>query len=136
MKKTMIKKEKGSVKTLLLGVPVQVLSLAICVFITGLVASASENPTSIVGLLSIIALLLSGLISGFVISKYKGEGGMLISTLSALLFSLILLLVGIISAKGELSFGVLINYVCYVAAAALGALLGKHRTSHIKRRKR
>ena len=135
MRKTMIKKERGSVRVLLLGVPFQALSLAVFIFVTSLIASASENPTSLVGLLSIIALLISGIISGFIIGKYKGEGGMLASLLSALLFSLILLLIGIISAKGELSLGVLISYVCYVAVAGLGALLGKRRTSHIRRRR-
>ena len=86
-----------------------------------------ENPTAMTGIFSLASLLLTAALMGFIISKLKGDGGMLISVLSSLLFCLILLTVGLIGTGGKLPLFIPINYLCYMGVAALFAFLGKKR---------
>ena len=103
----------------------------LCYFLTSLLFSAItlsvKDPLGFVGIASIGALFSSAAISSAIISRVRGEGGFLTAILSALLFCLVQLLIGLIVAKGEIGLGAVINYICYMAISALAALLGKGR---------
>ena len=108
----------------------------LCYFLLSLVFSAitlaTPDPLCFIGIASMAALFGSGIVSSLVISKVRGEGGFLTAILSALLFCLIQLLIGLIVAKGDIGLGAIINYLCYMAISALAALIGKGRKRKIK----
>ena len=123
-------KKKGrlsSLSSLLVGTGASGGVLLALSFIGALIAYSRNRPSSIVGILSIAVMILTGAICGFGISKLRGEGGILISLLASLLLSLILLMIGLIASGGSISLGTVINYLCYIATSVLFAFFGKRR---------
>ena len=108
----------------------------LCYFILTLIFSAvsyfTADPLGFVGIGALAALFGSAVISSAVITRLRGEGGFLTAILTSLLFSLIQLLIGLIVSKGELSLGVFINYICYMAISALTALISGRKRKKIK----
>ena len=117
----------GSITVMLLGVLASAILTALLSFIFSFIALSMANPDGAVGIFSIAALIITAAITGFTLSRVKGEGGVLLSTLSALLFTLILLLIGLIASGGALPLGCIINYVCFIAVSAISSLLGRRR---------
>ena len=136
MKKRTRVREKSAAAVILIGAPVQAVFLALISLILAFVSTLTENPTALVGIFSIAAVLLSGLISGGAISKYKGEGGILTAILSSLLFVLLLLLAALIISRGELGGAALLNAVIYLVSAALGAAAGNRIGKGRKKRRK
>ena len=134
MKRKAREREKSSAAVILIGAPVQAVLLTLISLLFAFISTLTADPTSLVGIFAILAVLLSGLIAGGAISKYMGEGGLLTAILSALLFVLLLLLVALIISRGELGGAALINAVIYLVSAALGGLIGS-KIGTKKRRK-
>ena len=114
--------------TLASGIIFTVLSLAFA-----FILFSFKDPASLVPIASMIALLVTGAILGFAIPKVKNDGGIVIALLSSLLFTLILLMIGLIVGKGEVSVTVFINYICFIAISFLFSLLGRRKHSRRKR---
>ena len=114
----------GIARPFLLGILFQVLALPLLSLLLAFVSALTANPTSLLGILAVAALLLSGGIYGFVASKFKVEGGRVFTLLSALLFSLLIILLGIILSGGKMNISVLIGQVIYVLTALLFSALG------------
>ncbi|MBQ7363437.1 MAG: TIGR04086 family membrane protein [Clostridia bacterium] len=123
----------GGVAFMLLGTLASALLTAVLTFIFSFISYSTKNPDSTVGIFSIIALILTAAVTGFTVSRLKGEGGVLIATLSSLLFTLILLLIGLIAGGGSLPLGCIINYLCFIAVSALAAVLGRRRGRRVRR---
>ena len=103
----------------------------LCYFVLSLITSAvaynMSDPLGYIGILGLVALLMSGAVSGYAVSRVRGEGGFLAAILSSLFFTLIQILIGLIVAKGDLTLGVFFNYLCYIAISAFCAFLGGRR---------
>ncbi len=96
-------------------------------FIFSFIAYSMPDPDGSVGIFSIASLIIAAAAVGFSVSKIRGDGGVILAVLSALLFTLILLLAGLIAGGGALSLGCIINYLCHIAVSALAAVLGRRR---------
>lgn len=126
----------GTVKALLLGLLFCLAAFLIVSLIAGAILYATENPTASLPVVSLGAFGLSGLFSGFFLASRRKTGSVLLSVLTALTFALLLLLVGIILTGGHLSGRVMMNHLCYLLAASLGAILAGMRGRKPRRRLR
>ena len=127
-------KKPSGLALLFIGALISATMFALLSFIFALLAYRTNDPTSLTDVFSLISLLLTGAVMGFAVSKIKGDGGMLISVLCALLFCVCLLMVGVIMSGGSLPPRVPLNYVCYLGVASLFAWLGgrKKKRGRIK----
>ena len=117
----------GSMKLLLLGALGSGILLAIVSFILALICMRMENSSGAANIMPLVALLITGAVSGFVISKIKGEGGVLTGVLSSLFFVLTLLIAALIITGGNVSAKCPLNYICYMGIASLFAFFGKKK---------
>ena len=128
-----IKTQRALPATLIFGV---IISFSV-LFVTSLALAGlimtTSNPVGSVKTVSLAALLVSGAISGFVISKRKGEGGFLASLLSALIFVGIIFALSLILTKGKVGGVVLMNGLCYLLVSAFSSLLAKKRERRRRR---
>ncbi len=122
----------SGIKVVILGAVCSLALLAVVCFIASLILIRTENSTAYIDISSLAALLVTAAISGFSISKIKGDGGVLIGILSSLLFVLVMLVIGLIAMGGSLPPRCPLNYLCYMGVASLFSLLGKKR---VKRRR-
>ena len=113
--------------TMLLGTLASAILTATLSLIFSFIAYSMANPDGVIGIFSIASLLITGALTGFLLSRSRDEGGILLAVLSSLLFSLILLLIGLIACGGTLPPGCIISYLCFIAVSALAAFLGKKR---------
>ena len=126
----------GTVKALLLGLLFCLAAFLIVSLIAGAILYATENPTASLPVVSLGAFGLSGLFSGFFLTSRRKTGSVLLSVLTALTFALLLLLVGILLTGGHLSGRVMMNHLCYLLTASLGAILAGMRGRKPRRRLR
>lgn len=121
------RKELGLTSLILLGAGFTIVTIVITSFIFAIISSFTKNPTALTGILSLVALLLSGAISGFVTSAANGEGGALIGILSTVVSALLILTVGLIWRGGALNLGMLLNLLAFIGISVLFSILGKKR---------
>ena len=125
---------KSNVSTILFGVIFSFTALFIISFAFSLILMASENPGDGVGKISLAALLITAFISGFAVSKYKGEGGVKTSILTSFISAAVILSSSLILSKGNVGGGVFMNCLCYFMMASLAAFLSRKRERRHKRR--
>jgi len=116
-----------------LGISLSALVLIIVSLLFSAVLSMTENPIGSIGLSSLAALLISGVLSGIIISRRMGEGGFPSSVVTSLIFTLIMLAAALIASGGKLSGGMLMNSGCYLGVAAVAAFLGRKRDRRRRR---
>lgn len=104
------------------------LSLSLISYFTG-------DPTSLTGAFALLSLILSGAISGFLTSRYSGDDGVLLATLSAAITAALTLVIGLIWKGGWLPLNVLLNVGVFTVTSIIGALIGKKRSKHTHKRK-
>ena len=127
-------KNPSAVGELLRGLLICTLLFFSFMLVTALILYLGDDPTYRSELWSFGAFLLSGALAGFVIRRIRGEGGVLIATLSALELVLILFLVAVITS-GVPSLPSLVNYGVYVGVvAAVAALAGMKPKRHRRHR--
>lgn len=102
-------------------------------FLVSIILGKLENPTGNMGMVSMLTLYACALISGFSVAKFKGEGGALPSSMSSLIFVLLLLVVGLIISRGKLPVITAVNYAVYMIISILGSLFAARKP---KRRRR
>ena len=105
--------------SLLVGVGCALFAFILLAAIFTVIAYLSDDPTKNVYLFSILALILSGAAIGFIITK-RSEGK-LTAICSAVIFSLIMLVILVIVKKGAPSIGNVISIALYIATSALFA---------------
>ena len=103
-------------------------------FVMALVSSFTDDPTSLTGALSLVTLLLSGAVSGFITSKANGEGGALVGTLSSVIAAALVLVIGLVCKAGRLNLGVFLNLIAFICTSVLSSLLGKKLVKKRRRR--
>ena len=123
-----IRKRKTNAKAILFSLIFTSATFFVFAFLISFIISLTKNPIAFIGISSFAALFLTGALSGFCTSKYKGEGGVLPAGLGSLTFALILLGLGLILSGGCLPALSLINLPCFVVLAIIfAALAGKKR---------
>ena len=101
-------------------------------FIFTLFSSLSENPTSLIGILSLVSHLVSGALFGFVTSRITGDGSKLSVPISALCTVLIMIAIGLIWSKGTTHISTLLNYLAYLGVTVIFSYLGRMRPKRKK----
>ena len=132
-KRNNFKIQKSNVGTLLIGVAFSFGVLIVTSLIFSFILIGLKNPTGSIKTASLAVFLITAAIAGFSVSKYKGNGGALLSILTSAAFIFILLAVTLISSKGKVGGGIFMNYICYIMISAFTAFLAGKRK---KRRKR
>ena len=105
-----------------------VISLLLC----GVIMNTS-NPTGSIKTASLISLLLSGGISGLVIAKRRGDGGVVTALVSSLIFIGVLLSVALIFSKGKVNGVIFMNSLCYMMISVFFSFFAKKRQRHRRR---
>lgn len=119
------KKEPGLTSLLLIGSAGSLLTVFLSAFLLALISSFSKDPTALTGALSLIAFMLGGFISAFIISRLIGNGGVLIGILSSVISSSTLLIAGLIISGGSCALCVLVNSLAFIGVSSLAAVLAK-----------
>ena len=127
MKYNGLKRNKSNRNALFFGIIITTASFFGITFLTSLILSLLKNPLGASGLSSFAVLLLTGMISGFFTSKYKGEGGILLSGAIAVIFALVLLGAGLISSDGKLASITFVNLSSYVALTFVFAAMARSK---------
>ena len=127
-------KNKTARGALVFGIALNVAAFFICTLVSSAIILSTDNPTGNVGMGSMISFFICAAICGFAVSKYKGEGGALPAIASALLFTLVLLAIGLISTKGAIPLATVLNYAAYVIISALCAFFAARKTPRRHRR--
>ena len=121
------KKESGKGRFFLISLAISLGVLILTSLVMSLVAYASPDPTGNIGLYSLISLLLSAAVSGFIISGRYGERRIAMTALISLATVLILIIFGMVASGGRLGLGALMNYLSYFGVAVLISLFSKGR---------
>ena len=124
MKKTKKANQDFSALTVIKGA---VISLAVMIAVAlaaCIILYMQDDPTALIDVTSLIVLLTSAAVSGYIISKRSPERRYLSVTLSSLLLCLLLYSVGMIATAGGATARVYLNYLCYIGVALLFAKLG------------
>ncbi len=105
------------------GIFVSAISVLILTLILSIFAYRSQDPTSKTGIFSIIALVFSGAVCGFAVSRFMREGGTLCTLIASFIFTGIILLTKIIG--GSLSPAFILNALCYMGAGVLTSYISR-----------
>ncbi len=127
------RKELGLGALLAIGVIASLGAVFVMAFILALISSMTKDPTSLTGAFSLLALLLAGAVSGFVISRLNGEGGTLVGILSSAIATGIMIIAGLIWKGGFLPLGALLNLLAFLAVGVLASIIGKKRARKRRR---
>ena len=128
------RKELGLTALMLLGAAFALAVIVAVSFVLSIISSMTKDPTSLIGAFSLIALILSGAISGFVTSKVNGDGGVLIAALSSVISAFAILAIGLIWKGGAIKLSVPLNLIVFIAVSVIASLLGKKRPKRSKHR--
>ena len=134
MKKRKNKKSKNTaIGTLLLGILFSFTVLIVLSLISSFLLIGLKNPTANIRTASLAVFLVTAAVSGFAVSKHRGEGGIAFSALTALAFIALLFALALIMSKGKISGVLFMNYLCYMLISSFTALLGSKKRKRHKR---
>ena len=128
------RKELGLTSLMLLGAAFALVVLILVSFVLSIISNMTKDPTSLIGAFSLIALIVSGGISGFVTSKVNNDGGVLVAILSSVISAFTILAIGLIWKGGAMKLSVPLNLGVFVAVSVIAALLGKKRPKQNRHR--
>ena len=133
----MLKRKNGKkdlpLATVLTGLGVSISALLLCALTASIISFASKDPTAILPMLSLSALLLSGALSSALNARMRGTVCALTAAATA---TVLILIVGLILSGGALSPAALMNCGCYVGVSALITVLSKGRTKRARHTRR
>ena len=127
MSKHRIKSDKSNLEALLTGLLVATLSFFGATLLAAIIAFLGDDPTYKSELWSFGAMLVSGVIAGYINARMRGEGGAIFAVLSSLALVLILFIIGSI-AYGVPSLSALVNYAIYIGISGVSAFFGERST--------
>ena len=126
MSKHRTKSEKSKIEILLTGLLFATISFFSTMIVAALVAYLGDDPTGKSELWSFGAMLLSGVIAGYINARVWGDDGLLIAILSALALVLMLFIIGTL-AYGVPSLPTIVNYAIYIGISGAAAFFGARR---------
>ena len=121
------KKAHGPLASLGLGLGVCICLYLLFSLIGAAVLGGIDNPLGGMGIASMLSFFPPAFFSGILISKFKGDGGVITAAVSALVFVLVLFLCCVVVTHAKIPFSSLISYIAYVVLTVIGGLLGKSR---------
>lgn len=95
----------------------------------------TDDPTANIALSSLMAMIISAIVSGIFTSLYKKDCSVGYAASVALCSTVIIMIIGIIINRGRLSASAFMNYGCYLGITCISAYLIKQKNRR-KRRKR
>lgn len=122
-----IKSKSTPLGAMIFGIVFSFLSLIALSLVASAILMMGKNPTGNLSLASFAVFLIAGAVSGFIISKHKGDGSIGIAIIASLIFIGIMLAVALITAKGKVSGAVFMNSLCYMLISSFTAFLGRKR---------
>ena len=128
------RKELGLSTIMLLGTAFSIVVIILTALIMAIISSLTKDPTSLTGAFSLVTLLISGAISGFVTSRANGEGGKLVGIVSSISAAFIIVIVGLVWKRGMLNLGALINVIAFIAVSVVFSMLGTKKVKRGHRR--
>lgn len=108
----------------LFGFLISFLAMLATSLIASIILYMQADPTPLIDVASLIVLLVTAAVSGYIISKRTSEQKMLTVVLSSLLLCFLLFVIGMIITAGGVTNRVYLNYLCYIGVAILFAWLG------------
>ena len=118
----------------LICLAISVISILTTALIAALIVSRLDDPTSKLGLYSLLAMLVAAGLSGMITVKTGGDGDLRFSVLVSLAVVLLMLLINVIFCKGRVSGGAFMNYGCYFGVASLCAFIGRKKNKRPRHR--
>ncbi len=118
-------KEQGALRSVLFGIASAAAVFVLAALVMSAVAYGTSNPTSKVGIYSLLSFTLAGFASGVVTSRLKGSGGIFCALISgaaavASIFTVRLII-------GSLSGSFALSALSYLGACMLGAYFARPR---------
>lgn len=129
-----IKKIDSPIVSYFICLGASALAMLLFSFVMALVASLTENPGGLTDILSLVALVLSGVFCGVFGAKFNKQKNIFLPAIVALSVALVMLVVCII-LSGKVSGSALMNYGCYMGIALFSAFLGSREKKRRKHRK-
>lgn len=126
-------KERGRFAEILISLLRSVLVFLAMSVIGALIVYFQTDPLGAADIASLVVLLLSGAVSGFLNARMTREGKLAVVGLSSLAFCLGLLLIGLIATGGGATLRVFLNYLCYIGVSLLFGWLGSREISKRRR---
>ncbi len=120
----------GLLQRFLICLAFSALFILLLAFISALIVNSLSDPTKNLGIFSLVAMLLSALVSGVFCARMAKDKETQFTALVALAVVLIMLLINVIASGGKVSGGAFMNYGCYLGVATLSSLLGKKKGGH------
>ena len=121
------KAQRTPLSVFIFGIVFSFSTLLLLSFIASLILIGTKNPNLSIRGASLATLLASGAISGFAISKYRRDFSFGISVSATLSVALLMILISLISAKGNVGGGVFMNYLCYVLISVFFSFIGRKK---------
>ena len=112
---------------LLMGAGFALGSVVAVALMLAVISYFTADPTALTGAFSLLALAIAGAISGFSTSRVRGEGGVLIGVVSAMIATAVMLAVGLVWRGGLLPLGAILNLAVFLITSVFSALAGKRR---------
>ena len=116
------------------GLAISAGALALTSLIAAVVVSYTDDPTRIVGICSLAAMIAAALITGFSVSKMGG--GIKCSALVSLTAVMTMLLASVLVGGGTPPYSALMNYLSYFGASLVGGYAAISGNGKRKRRHR
>ena len=128
--------EGSPFRALIIGTLVHGAFFAFSILIGAAILYAGKNPTAVIEAAALAALIAGGALSGFSVSKKCGEGGFGKASASAVIFTLVMVIIGALICGGSLSPRALMNYACYLPTAVLFAFIAARKPKQKRHRRR
>ena len=121
------KTDISAVRRLFFGAGIAMAALLLFSAIFSGIAMMTDDAAAKIPLFAILTLILSAAVGGAVSTRTVSDGRLSLSLLSALLASLIFMLIGTIIGKGHLPLSVFLNFIIFIGVFGLSAYLFKKR---------
>ena len=126
--------KNGRVRIFLIALAVSAGALLVTSLTAAAIAYASPDPTGVVGIYSLVALIVSAAISGALTARLASEGRVRLAALTSLTVVMVMLLTAVIVGGGTPKLSSLMNYLCYLGVSVAAAYLARPRKRRHKRR--
>ena len=121
------KTDISAIKRLFLGAVIAMAARLLFSAIFSGIAMLTDDAAAKIPLFAILTLILSAAVGGAVSTRTVSDGRLSLALLSALLSSLIFMLIGTIVGKGHLPLSVFLNFIIFIGVFGLSAYLFKKR---------
>ena len=119
------RKSHGPLASIGIGVIISIVLYLLFVLISSAVLGGLDNPLGGLGIASMMSFFPPAFISGFLISRIKGDGGVITAVTSAFLIALMMFLCSAVITQGNIPLSSTLSYIAYVILAVIGGMLGK-----------